>query len=271
MRIWKASPQADKLPVSQAGLARLMAAITNEDSSCLPQAILDLVRSEVDMLNCALFMLPASGRPWLLGHAESRPSRAPVASGAYVEHFHQRDLALQEVLRGSRASPSGAPILLHQSAQDILDPAYRSACYEEAGTVQRFGIFRRLPQDNSLLIGIYRSACARALSPSDLRYLEFLADCLSEAVVQRFRSMPHAATLSAQKLDRLQATLQTRLSRREYDLVLSIARGMTLAQAAKVMGVKPTTAITYRNRGFAKLNVRTQQELFARLMELTNP
>jgi len=33
------------------------------------------------------------------------------------------------------------------------------------------------------------------------------------------------------------------------------------------MGIQPASAITYRNRGFAKLNIRTQQELFSKLME----
>jgi DNA-binding CsgD family transcriptional regulator len=266
MRIWKTNPQSEKFPISQSGLFQLLAAITNDDPKMLPQAMLNLVRSEVDMLNCAVFLLPATGQPLLLGHAESRPSSAPSASGAYVEQYYQRDIALQEVLRRN-TSMSGSTILLHQSAHDIVDPAYRNACYDNAGTTQRFGIFRQLKDNNNLFIGIYRSACAQALSPADLHYLELLADCLGEAAVQRYSVMPQAYSLSANKLDLIQSELKTKLSKREYDLILHIARGLTIPAASRAMGIKAASAVTYRNRGFAKLNIRTQQELFAKLIE----
>lgn len=268
MRIWKTSPQSQKFPISQSGLFQLLAAITNDDPKMLPQAILDLVRSEVDMLNCALFLLPATGQPLLLGHAESRLFGAPKASGAYVEQYYQRDIALQEVVRhNNSASMSRSTILLHQSAHDIVDPAYRTACYDAAGTTQRFGIFRQLKDNNNLFIGIYRSASVQALSPADLHYLELLADCLGEAAVQRYSVMPQAYSLSANKLDLIQSELKTKLSKREYDLILHIARGLTIPAASKAMGIKAASAVTYRNRGFAKLNIRTQQELFAKLIE----
>lgn len=268
MRIWKTNPQSEKFPISQSGLFQLLAAITNEDPKLLPQAMLNLVRSEVDMLNCALFLLPATGKPLLLGNAQSHSPSAPSASGAYIEQYYQRDIALQEVLRrNNTASPQGSTILLHQSAQDIVDPAYRNACYDNADTTQRFGIFRHLKGNNNLFIGIYRSARAQALSPADLHYLELLADCLGEAAVQRYSVMPQAYSLSANKLDLIQNELGTKLSKREYDLILHIARGLTIPAAAKAMGIKAVSAVTYRNRGFAKMGIRTQQELFARLIE----
>src|SRR5690606_13490407 len=96
MRIWKGNPPpGSKFPISQSGLSQLLSAITDEDRTRLPRAILDLVRAEVDMLNCAMFLLPARGQPLLLGHAESRPSPAPPsASNAYIRQHYQRDIAL---------------------------------------------------------------------------------------------------------------------------------------------------------------------------------
>lgn len=268
MRIWQASQQTGKFSVSQAGLCELLASITDEDRTRLPEATLRLIRSEVDVLNCALFLLPATGQPWLLGHAEAAgmANSAPAWS-AYVDKHYQRDIALQEVLRSRAATPAlQSTILLHQDADDIVDPAYRTI-YNSTGTAQRFAIFRQLKGNNNLLIGIYRAATARAFSRADLNYLELLSACLSEAAVQRYRVMPPTLALSADKLNALQAQLETKLSKREYDLILYIARGMTLPAAAKAMGIQPASAITYRNRGFAKLNIRTQQELFSKLME----
>lgn len=250
------------------GLAFLLASITDEDRTRLPEATLRLIRSEVDVLNCAMFLLPGAGQPWLLGHAEAAGMQdSAPAWGAYVDQYYQRDLALQEVLRSRAANPAAkSTILLHQDADDIIDPAYRTI-YNSTGTAQRFAIFRQLKGNNNLLIGIYRAATARAFSSADLNYLELLSACISEAAVQRYRVMPPNLALSADRLDALQAQLETKLSKREYDLILYIARGMTLPAAAKAMGVQPASAITYRNRGFAKLNIRTQQELFSKLME----
>ena len=272
MRIWQSSQQPARISVAPAGLSRLLAAITDEDRSQLPQAILDLVRSEVDVINCALFLLPAVGQPWLLGHAEvNNPTVVASAWGAYLDQYYQRDIGLQQVLRHDNLSVlSRSSILLHQDASDIIDTGYRNDCYDNTGTSQRFAIFRKIKGNNNLLIGIYRSASAKALSASDLHYLELLADCLSEAAVQRYRIMPQTLVLSANKLDSLQQELDTKLSKREYDLILCIARGMTIPAAAKAMGIKTVSAVTYRNRGFAKLNIRTQQELFAKLMEHTD-
>lgn len=268
MRIWQASQQTGKFSVSQAGLCELLASITDEDRTRLPEATLRLIRSEVDVLNCALFLLPATGQPWLLGHAEAAGmANSAPAWGAYVDKHYQQDIALQEVLRSRAATPAlQSTILLHQDADDIIDPAYRTI-YNSTGTAQRFAIFRQLKGNNNLLIGIYRAATARAFSRADLNYLELLSACLSEAAVQRYRVMPPTLALSADKLNALQAQLETKLSKREYDLILYIARGMTLPAAAKAMGIQPASAITYRNRGFAKLNIRTQQELFSKLME----
>lgn len=268
MRIWQTNQQPSTFPVSQAAWCDLLASITDEDRSRLPEATLRVIRAEVDVLNCALFLLPATGQPWLLGHAEaSEKPNAESAWGSYVNEHYQRDMALQQVLRSPAAvSPSQSAILLHQDADDIVDPAYRTI-YNSTGTAQRFAIFRRLKGNNSLLIGIYRSAAAQAFSRADLNYLELLSPCLSEAAVQRFRVAPPTLALSAHRLDLLQAELHTKLSKREYDLILCIARGMTLPAAAKAMGIQPASAVTYRNRGFAKLNIRTQQELFSRLME----
>ena len=41
MRIWKGNPQPGKFPISQEGLSRLLAAITDEDRAQLPQAVLN--------------------------------------------------------------------------------------------------------------------------------------------------------------------------------------------------------------------------------------
>lgn len=271
MRIWKANQQAAKLTISAAGLSSLLAAITDADSMLFPRAILDLIRTEVEVSNCALFLLPSAGQPYMLGHAEvDNTTGTASAWEAYVDQYYQRDIALQQVLRSiDLTSASRSTILLHQDASDIPDAAYRNICYENTGTAQRFAMFRQLKGGSNLLIGIYHPASVRALSASDLRYLEILADCVSEAAVQRYRAIPQAISLSIEKLGSLQNELKTKLSKREYDVVSAIARGLTIPAAAKSMNIKTASAITYRNRGFVKLNIRTQQELFAKLIEET--
>lgn len=270
MRIWQTGCKPRTLSLPQSGLCRLFESITDSDETLLPKTILSIIRSEVDVLNCALFLLPTTGQPWLLGHAET--TAAPgmeQAWNAYVHKHHRHDMALQEILRTRhRGDLVQSTMLLHQDANDIIDAGYRTV-YDSAGTSQRFAIFRQLKDNHGLLICAYRAASSRAFSSSDLDFLELSSPCLSEAAVQRYQVLPPNPLQISDKLEALQNDLQIRLSKREYEIVLCIARGLTLPSAADAMGIQPASAITYRKRAFEKLEIRTQRELFSRLMAPT--
>ncbi|ESR72884.1 hypothetical protein T266_01445 [Pseudomonas aeruginosa VRFPA05] len=71
MRIWESRSNGDPLSLPPRLLTALLGAVTDDERPRLPQAMLDLARHEVEVINCALFLLPdAHGRPQFLSHAQ---------------------------------------------------------------------------------------------------------------------------------------------------------------------------------------------------------
>ncbi|HBO2319652.1 helix-turn-helix transcriptional regulator [Pseudomonas aeruginosa] len=265
MRIWESRSNGDPLSLPPRLLTALLGAVTDDERPRLPQAMLDLARHEVEVINCALFLLPdAHGRPQFLSHAQVvEPSTVQGAGQAYTDGFYRRDLALQSALR-RRARGN---LLLLQGVDDIPDRAYRSACYEEVNTAQRFSVIRPLDGQAHLMLSFYRSARSAPLGAAEVRYLGALAEVLIEAGVQHCRARPTALSNAAGALRRLQDEAGVRLSRRENEILDCLLRGMTQEASAKALGIAPTSVVTYRNRAFGKLGVASRQDFFARLLE----
>ena len=215
MRIWQLEPRAGSLQVEPAMIADLLASITEPDSASLPRAILNLVRGEIEAINCALFLLPAGSQPWLIGHAEL-PERHHVRSvgGSYADSYYRRDLGLQHALRLSRQG-AGATMLLHQNASDIHDREYRLRCYDEVDTCQRFAVVRPINGRDSLMVGIYRASAA--MSPDELEFLSQTARWVGEAAVQRLRARASVIITGADTV----LTDQARLTVRAEELGLN--------------------------------------------------
>jgi DNA-binding CsgD family transcriptional regulator len=63
----------------------------------------------------------------------------------------------------------------------------------------------------------------------------------------------------------------TRLSPREWDVALALARGMTQAEAGHSLGISPLTAVTLTKRIYKKLGIRRRAELVSRLQTIGSP
>lgn len=267
--MWKLERDgAQRLSVDPGAFTDLLSAITVEDDAELPRAILGLARSEVDIINCAIFHVPARGDLRLLGHAEVvETSRIRKVATAYAQRYYLRDMALHHAARESRGRGGPATLLLHQGVEDIPDPEYRTVCYEANDTAHRFAVYRPLAAGGGLLIGLYRPRGAADFSGSDLRFLSATAAWLAEAAEQRWRAMPPAGQVRADALDALIAEAGVKPSRREYEVLAAIADGLTLSAASERLGIEASSAVTYRNRGFSKLGLRSRAEYFTRLLQ----
>ncbi|WP_027014367.1 helix-turn-helix transcriptional regulator [Comamonas composti] len=265
MHIWPLQPQTGSLRVEPAAISDLLASITEPDSSLLPRAILNLVRGEVEAINCAIFLLPAGGQPWLMGHAQV-PGRhhVPSVGGSYADSYYQRDLSLQHALRLSRED-AGRTMLLHHNASDIHDHEYRLRCYEEVDTRQRFAVVRPINERDSLMVGIYRASAA--MSSGDLAFLSQTARWVGEAAVQRLRARPPAGVAAEEAILALESRLRVRLSHRERQVLLAMVQARTLPATAQGLGVALTSVVTYRNRALAKLGLGSRHELLRAVVE----
>jgi DNA-binding CsgD family transcriptional regulator len=71
---------------------------------------------------------------------------------------------------------------------------------------------------------------------------------------------------STRYLDRLLAGIETRLTPRERAVCARALAGQTVQGIASELGVRPPTVATLRRRAYAKLNISSLNELFARCM-----
>jgi DNA-binding CsgD family transcriptional regulator/DNA-binding Lrp family transcriptional regulator len=76
---------------------------------------------------------------------------------------------------------------------------------------------------------------------------------------------------SAQERPIAEAGTAARLSRREWEVALALARGMTQAEAGRSLGISPLTAVTLTKRIYKKLGIRRRAELVSRLQTAGAP
>lgn len=265
MHIWHtADVVRQRLTVDPARVGALLAAV-GADSQALARAILALVRGEVDLGNCALFWLPPGEPPRLMAHAQVIDEGQVRRTGsAYAAHFHRADLAVHHVRRRVETARRPGSVLLCQTAADIVDPAYRQACYEDVSTRQRFAIYRSLGSLGALLLGFYRNDALAELGRTELHYLEAISEWLAEAVERHWRLGP--ATGIRWRAALAAVEVAQALSQRESQVLVAIAEGVTLPSIATRLGVEESSVVTYRNRAFRKLGIRSRHELYARLL-----
>lgn len=71
-----------------------------------------------------------------------------------------------------------------------------------------------------------------------------IADLLAKEVLLAQGSLPHE-----------------RLGRREFEVVMMLARGRDVTSIGKELGLSPKTVTTYRTRALIKLNAKSNSEL----------
>ena len=269
MQIWQLEPHHSPMRVAPAMIAELLAAVTDPDDSRLPHAILNLVRCEMEAINCAVFYLAGNTQPQLIGHAEvAERTHTGRVGCTYAHQYYRHDQGLRHALQLGRNGGAHHTTLLHHRAEDILNRDYRLRCYDEVGTRQRFAVMRRLNTQDSLLVGIYRAS--PSLSCTDREFLSQTAAWIGEAAAQRLRALPPAATALDSALTACTTQRQIRLSPREKQVLLAMLQGHTVPHMAQALGVAPTSIDTYRQRAWGKLGVTSRQDLWNKVLSHYN-
>lgn len=208
-------------------------------------------------------------------HSEGRVTRIAAASRScvpsgddsiqrFISDCHRLDPALTTASKNLRE-----PMLVNKmDINDIPDPRYRK-CFELTGVTERLSLYSRCASDLYQL-SIYRTATARSTSSApEIRHFTALAGLMMttglkhEMLRAAEKSPPPEIGLSAIEA-RLQA-LPGQLSDRESQVCARAAIGRTIDMTAADLDIKPSSVITYRQRAYQKLGVRSQNELIALL------
>ena len=219
-------------------------------------ALLDYCRAAVGASDCALIhhagtgTHPDSGPPRLAATASLAGSRAREFGDWYLRGGYYR---LEPGL--TLARQAGSRLLLQALRQGELPDARWQAEYQRVGLAERLSLLVGL-DSGWVAINAYRPAgCTGRLDDAALTLAE-QAPVLA-AAVRRHLAPPAPAGASPAHDPRLAA-----LSERERQVMRAILDGASAKQAARDLGLSPTSIATYRQRAFTKLGIRRQVELF---------
>jgi LuxR family transcriptional regulator, activator of tox operons len=193
------------------------------------------------------------------------PDFPQIAARRYAGGYWKDDPAVGR-LRGS-AAIGGRSIMLRQRWYEIPAGEYRSFCYERPRMLERVSLYRSFTQ-GSILLSLYRQTESGHFSSYELGIIEQQADILGAATVRHLLLSRAQAALRPAR-ETIGAELHTwneKLSVREVEVCTALLREGSVKNAVRSLGMQISTFITYRKRAFAKLGIKTGDDL-ARVYE----
>lgn len=178
------------------------------------------------------------------------------ASLDYARTYWRSDHQITHLSRCARA----APVVVRKYASDISDPAYRNACYDKAGIVERISIF--YPGPPVLIANGYRTRCRPPFTPNEMQRLEHYAGLMMAAVERHQRlGTPSGHMLNETELVQSLMALHCGLSAREAEISAAMMLGETQEEIAIRKHLSHGSVVTYRRRAYGKLGVANRRDL----------
>lgn len=144
---------------------------------------------------------------------------------------------------------------------DIESRDFRRRFFDDAGIVERISIVQR-GSDGWRGINIARHASNGYCSDAELRSLVGLA-CLVLPMLPLNRTPKQQPRLTAAQLEARFAALHPSLTPRERQVCARAALGMSVEATASQLGIAKSSVLTYRQRAYQRLSVRSPYELAA--------
>jgi DNA-binding CsgD family transcriptional regulator len=239
-------------------LGDLVAAI---GTTTFPACLLDAMRALAGAELCSVFLRNGNQHVQLIFAHGERPGLTEFtlnASEAYARNYWRSDRQWARLVQ----APNGAPIVVRRRACDIADPAYRAACYDSAGVIERVSILS--PGRPCFAVNGYRTARSTSFGPQDIERLELHAGLLIAALRQHLRSeWAIERPIDEGTLARTFGALDCGLSRREAEIVAAMVLGETQDEIAHAKQLSTGTVVTYRRRAYGKLGVTNRRDLVA--------
>jgi DNA-binding CsgD family transcriptional regulator len=196
-------------------------------------------------------------------------SRRCVPSGddsiqRFISNCHRLDPALTTASKQLRE-----PLLVNKmDIDDIPDPRYRR-CFELTGVTERLSLYSRYASDLYQL-SIYRTAKARSTaSAPEIKHFTALASLIMiTGLKHEMLRVSERVSSPEMGLGEIESRLQSlpeQLSERECQVCARAAIGRTIERTAAELDIKSSSVITYRQRAYQKLGIRSQNELIALL------
>src|SRR5262245_20975485 len=185
---------------------------------------------------------------------------------AYSGHFHLSDPNRDAIFEGQA---SAAPVLLTTFARRMYSDSYRKIFFEDSDIVDKCATAIWV-EDTCFYVNFYRITSQGRFTREEVQRLMAVAPAVSAAVARHFQQ--DAAT-DGDPMLRLKTLIAhaapfAALTGREKEVCLRILSGFSSEAIAAELGISLHSALTYRKRAYDKLDISSQNELFAIALRL---
>ncbi len=237
--------------VGRAGFARSMLGAINTCASFEHCTVFRFTKEASQRIGCAI--LDAASR--------HHTAVARHTSEIFVQRFAQFDW-------NTRYLGPGSPDVIqacHFSTREITHDEYRSYCYDRNGLVDRLSFAIPDGCDSVVTFNLYRSIRQGNISSHECAALIGTAPLIARAALRHANTVrPANAERGVDLMERLGD--RHALTRREHQVCALLLDGLSVREVAERLGVQPSTATTLKKRAFARLRLRTRDELLRRVI-----
>ncbi|MBN3854136.1 helix-turn-helix transcriptional regulator [Paraburkholderia sp. Ac-20340] len=267
MRYWRldrTGPAASNGAFDLSRVTRLVSAIGGGDSNALATEVLNLLGPATSVSQCTVFAYEFGNRPRTVSVADHRGGRfLRDVADTYARLFYALD-GNQRIVTGEAASQPGNSLVLHwQSSEDIAHEGYRQTCYATPNVSDRLSLLLQPAADIWLSVNLYRERDAGMFQPGQVELVESLAPLIGEATKHHYALRGQSQMGIPQLMLARLRSLCPELSKRELDALRGVLEGLSAAEIAEHMGVKPSSVVTYQKRAYRRLGISSQRQLFA--------
>lgn len=176
----------------------------------------------------------------------------------YRDGPHRHDRSLDEAAGLARG---GRTAWCHLTADQIVDRRHRVDVYERHALIDRLSLVESVDDDGWLSVNLFRVDGQGHFADRELATIEDAAPLLMAIARRHVRLLDRRAGSDPEALRRALRTRAPELTDRELDVCTRLAIGMTYDGIAADLGIAVTSAKTYRNRAFERLDIRFRSQL----------
>ncbi|MDM0010941.1 helix-turn-helix transcriptional regulator [Variovorax sp. J22P168] len=223
----------------------------------LAASILGAVQQVLPVTFCTVFAASANGRIGTISAASAYGHTAERTAERYVAERFDRFDPHMAWLAGRKLPRREQLWLGHHRADEVAEPSYRAACYEDVGIRERCSVLQLLPTGQRSAVSFYRSLAQPEFDAAEFALLEAHAALLADATAAHGRSAMAAREAAGPAL----ASRLLGLSLREREVIGHLLAGKTAKEAARALGIELTTVRTHQYRAFRRLGIRGLKDL----------
>jgi DNA-binding CsgD family transcriptional regulator len=253
--------------LDNAALGRAILSLGEPDFA---HALLSAMEPLVPVDHLAVVVFDNEFAAHLAGAGSRQPGNVALEAGRLYERarFYRHDPGARQL---GTANAAGGPALSHLRASDIKDPKYRREIYDRFRLLERLSLMDQV-RDQWLMLNLYRSRGSPPFRETDIASIRRLAVLLMSLAGKHAALVAPAVArrgrlASIRYLEDLLTEIEARLTPRERAVCARALAGQTVHGVASELGIRPPTVATLRRRAYAKLNISSLNELFARCME----